>query len=85
MPKCRWHNLECHELEMGNVPTSPPLSEADTMALADVEEEVGEPDQPKPGPIVLEIRVRMAKLDLVDEIVGTVHSMLVTVRGVPKT
>jgi hypothetical protein len=55
------------------------------MALADVEEEVGEPDQPKPGPIVLEIRVRMAKLDLVDEIVGTVHSMLVTVRGVPKT
>jgi hypothetical protein len=50
------------------------------MALVDVEEQAEEPDQPQPGPIILEIRVRMAKLDLVDEIVGTIHSMLVTVR-----
>jgi hypothetical protein len=54
------------------------------MEVEDVAGQAEEPDQQQPGPIIMEIRVRLAKLDLVDEIVGAIHSMHVMVRSVPK-
>jgi hypothetical protein len=50
------------------------------MAVEDFAGQAGEPDQPQPTPVVLEIRTRLAKLDRVDEIVGAVNFMRNAVR-----
>jgi hypothetical protein len=72
------------KFEVRSVPTSPPLSEGDNMALADLAGQVGVPDQPQPSLVILEIRDRMAKLDRIDEIVHAVNSMRVSTRDLGK-
>ena len=40
----------------------------------------GAPNQPEPNLVVLEIRVRIAKLDLADELVAAINTMRRVVR-----
>lgn len=54
------------------------------MARDDCAGQVVEPDQLQPNAVIQEIRTRMAKLDRVDEIVGVVNSMRLSVREAVK-
>jgi hypothetical protein len=52
------------------------------MEVEDVAGQAGESDQKQPSAVILEIRVRFAKLDQVDELIQTINRMRASVRDV---